>query len=590
MAGLSALVGNQLYFMGGNYSFVTAGGGQSIGAKQELYWLDVNDRYPVERSIPSGALNNATIDASTANAFEIAELGDPDKIGAHGALWQTNDTLYVYGTTGAANDELSAYNTTTGAWSTVKVAGGPLNVGNRNSATFASDPYSGLGFILGGNGSNTKNVGGMVRFDASDPKNLSWTNETLGNGSYGLDVPNYYFEGQMLYVPAGDEGILVVFGGANISAGIQPDWEWPYYSTFALISVYDIASHTWFLQKASGDIPAHKASFCGVVTTSPDDSAFHITIYGGYSLELTDAVETVSILTLPSFTWIDASALSNQTSSEARLGDGIGRDHLNCQVYNETLMLVLGGVIRQGSQGNQSYISDGNCNNVVAPTRVLDLSTYQWQSDSLNLSTTYQVPEIIYDVVGGNASGGATKTQPAAGFADPTLASVMKARAPTATTSSLASSASASSTAASIISSAATPHHTTNVGAKAGGAVGGVLGLALLSAVIAYLLRRRSRRRQDLQNSSANGKLHESAAPRAGDWGELDGMAVSELHPDARPYESDARQFHELSGEHRPCELSVKTSTARARGHQWVRTHPSSTATGEGNGALAPRS
>ncbi|KAF2770196.1 hypothetical protein EJ03DRAFT_361225 [Teratosphaeria nubilosa] len=225
MAGLSALVEDQLSFMGGDYSFVTAGGGQSIGA--------------------------------------------------------------------------------------IKVAGGPLNVGNCNSATFASVPYSGLGFILGGNGSDGNNVGGMVRFDASDPKNLSWTNETLANGSYGIDVPNYYYGGQMVYVPAGDEGILVVFGGANISAGIEPDWGWPYYSTFALISIYDIASHTWFLQKASGDIPAHKSSFCGVATTSPDGSAFHITIYGGYSLELTDAVETVSILTLPSFTWIDASSLSN---------------------------------------------------------------------------------------------------------------------------------------------------------------------------------------------------------------------------------------------------------------------------------------
>ncbi|KAF2770195.1 hypothetical protein EJ03DRAFT_76447 [Teratosphaeria nubilosa] len=144
----------------------------------------------------------------------------------------------------------------------------------------------------------------------------------------------------------------------------------------------------------------------------------------------------------------------------------------------------------------------------------------------------------------------------------------MKARAPTATTSS---SASASSTMAWTISSAPTPNHTTNIGAIAGGVVGGVLGLALLSAVIAYLLRRsRRRRRSGPQHSSLGGKHHDKEANRANNPGELDGMAMSELHPEARSYEADAGQLHELPGEYQPPELLVKSPTTRSRERGWA--------------------
>lgn len=82
---------------------------------------------------------------------------------------------------------------------------------DRTSSQYVSVPESGLGFIYGG----TDYMGGMIRFDASDPDNLSWTNETLGNGSNGLAVPNLE-SAAMVYIPAGDEGMLVTFGGRNV--------------------------------------------------------------------------------------------------------------------------------------------------------------------------------------------------------------------------------------------------------------------------------------------------------------------------------------------------------------------------------------
>lgn len=92
------------------------------------------------------------------------------------------------------------------------VAGGDFNFGKRTSAQFASAPESGLGFIYGG---NTPYMSGMLRFDASNPDKLSWTNETLSNGSYGAQVPNL-ISGALVYIPAGKEGMLISFGGANV--------------------------------------------------------------------------------------------------------------------------------------------------------------------------------------------------------------------------------------------------------------------------------------------------------------------------------------------------------------------------------------
>lgn len=175
-----------------------------------LLSLNLTSQFPVERAIPQALLNNSTINSDFTVAYESAlrtSNGD-----ATGAFWTTNDTLYVYGGGFATpTNTLSAYNVTTGHWKEVNVTGGNLNFGNRTSSLYASVPDSGLGFIYGG----TTYMGGMIRFDASNPSNLSWTNETLGSGSYGVDVPNLD-SGAMVYIPAGEEGMLISFGGGNV--------------------------------------------------------------------------------------------------------------------------------------------------------------------------------------------------------------------------------------------------------------------------------------------------------------------------------------------------------------------------------------
>ncbi|EED22993.1 hypothetical protein TSTA_064590 [Talaromyces stipitatus ATCC 10500] len=248
------------------------------------------------------------------------------------------------------------YNVTTNQWKEVNVTGGEFNFGNRTSSQYVSVPESGLGFIYGG----TDYMGGMIRFDASDLENLLWTNETLGNGSHRSNVPNLE-SAAMVFIPAGDKGMLVTFGGGNVSAGISPDSGWPYDSNWLTVYVYDIASHTWRAQEASGDTPFHRTSFCAVVTEAADGSAFHITTYGGWSL-----------LDQRSYEDIDATDLSNHTNKgqQVNVNPTIGRDSLTgaCQVYRGTEMIVLGGEVREGAYS----LANGACSNTFEPARALD--------------------------------------------------------------------------------------------------------------------------------------------------------------------------------------------------------------------------
>lgn len=161
--------------------------------------------------------------------------------------------------------------------------------------------------------------------------------------------------------------------------------------------MYDIASHTWWMQEASGDSPSNTDMFCAAVAESPDGTAFHITTYGGWSLSEGRSYEDVHVLSIPSFQWIDATDLSNKTNLEQQVNSTIGRDSMSgaCQLYGSE-MIVLGGQIRSDT----SSLIDGACSDVFEPVRVLDLSTYEWKT-SLNTSSTYEVPAVIYNAIGG---------------------------------------------------------------------------------------------------------------------------------------------------------------------------------------------
>lgn len=119
-----------------------------------------------------------------------------------------------------------------------------------------------------------------------------------------------------------------------------------------------------------------------------------------------------------------------------------------------------------------------------------DPDAIPWQLYSPNL-TTYAVPDIIRSVIGGAATGAATKTQPAGGFDNPDLDVLMTKKASVAARTP--TRAIPGATGASHAAAAAARLGT---GAIAGIAVGAAALLAAALGGLCVLVRRRRRRRQ----------------------------------------------------------------------------------------------
>ncbi|KAL2831845.1 hypothetical protein BJY01DRAFT_226384 [Aspergillus pseudoustus] len=515
----AAIVNNRLYFMGGNYS--TEGLAAEVGDEPgepaaNLYHLELDAQFPVEQSIPASALGRQPIHENETLAYNMAFTSTG--VNRNRAIWTINGTVYVFGGDYRTPiTRIAAYDTAVGRWEEVEVAGGAFNIGQRQNPLYASAPEAGFGFMLGG---YDPMVSGMIRFDASNPDNLSWTNETLENGSSGIEVPNLY-SGAMVYIPAGRQGMLIAFGGGNFSTGITEDGWAESASDWLTIYVYDIESHTWWAQQASGESPRYRLNFGTAVSASPDGSGFHITTYGGWLGGRTSrAYEDVYVLSIPAFVWVNATPTEPAPRVSAA-NSSYGRSILAgaCHTYRGSQMIVLGG--KMYNKAIEWW--HGTCGDGFSPTRVLDLSTYEWR-DTLDTEAEYRVPEVIYRSIAGNSEG-LIGTIPAAGFADPTLSSLLHERVSATATPSPSPEEDNDEPETESTSS-------TNTGAIAGGVVGGVAGLTLVLAAGWFLIRKRKRQKLAELGAGEEPTSRKVAEERST---ELQGGPLSELGSDRSP-------------------------------------------------------
>jgi hypothetical protein len=94
------------------------------------------------------------------------------------------------------------------------------------------------------------------------------------------NIPNqspYRTQAKSTFVPGyGDEGFFVIVGGEN------PPTEESFYEmgTFmadmSVITLYDIASGTWYTQTATGDVPPPRSEFCAVGAASSGGTSFEV--------------------------------------------------------------------------------------------------------------------------------------------------------------------------------------------------------------------------------------------------------------------------------------------------------------------------
>ncbi|KAF2964934.1 hypothetical protein GQX73_g8626 [Xylaria multiplex] len=416
----TAIVGDRLFFSGGNYTFDD---GLPSHSTSSLYWVSLNDTIDVSGPIDLNYLGSIDIPSDSLAAGSTGG-------GSAGTFFYDHTTLYPYGglvgpEADGVSNALWAFNTTTDSWSLVHVEaeGGKISFGNDTEGVHASDPRTGTSFYTGGwtiayNGTNN----GTVKFQSFNSDSPQWAFETTS----GTQGPNI-LKGEMVYVRKGEAGVLIVFGGFQTAySKDNAAWSWDRRS-FSDIFVYDIASNKWYQQTATGDLPSPRTEFCAGVSSAPDDSSFQITMHGGWDPLNLHAFNDVYVLSIPSFRWIKVSDSNNPDL----LGpDQPGRNRLKCDVWNESQLIVSGGTITLGTLGLGEFVSLSSvCNATYPPIKVLDTSTYTWRTE-FDPSVEYSVPNAVTAVIGGNSSGGALLTSPSSGWDSHDLVSVFKQTVP----------------------------------------------------------------------------------------------------------------------------------------------------------------
>jgi hypothetical protein len=271
-------------------------------------------------------------------------------------------------------------------------------------------------YFPSGNGSLNPSVmsTSLIQVDMSTQLAERWSNSSLPPWIPGRAGA------EMVWVPRGEQGILVVLGGV-----INPVWAYPSRSLnftqqnasefqsptfFSNIDIYDIASGLWHSQKTTGG-PGQLAQFCAVVASAEDGSSHNIYLYGGFDGMHLDKDSSfnddVWILSLPSFTWM---RVARGTDSHARAGH-------KCVKAGADMMMVVGGYTPM--TGSELKCLEGGV------IQVFNLSSLQWQTSySPTNGHNYSVPDPIYQMIGGTAEGGATVTAPAK-WAEEQLAEIM---------------------------------------------------------------------------------------------------------------------------------------------------------------------
>ncbi|KAI1422303.1 hypothetical protein F5Y12DRAFT_799738 [Xylaria sp. FL1777] len=386
--------------------------------------------------------------------------------------------------------------------------GGAANAPSENKAWYFggySSPSRGPIYQPSANNSlNPVNVSDtLITLDLSTQQSEKWSNSTLPSGIPSRANPS------VVWVPVGEQGILVVLGGVSYpeystvnktSANVaQSEKDSPTY--MANIDIYDIASGTWYQQPTTG-APSQLAMGCAVVATAQDYSSYNIYYYGGFDglHEDEDFNDSVWILSLPSFMWMK---ISSGTSGHARAGH-------QCVTPYPDQMVTIGGF--RPAKGAGLTCLDGGI------LQVFNLTTGTWlDSYDPNNWNMYGVPEMINMKIGGDYTGGATITTPTpSGWATQGLASVFATKYPA---SKITPNYPYSSQGA-----ANGTRGTFNDNSKGGGTpswvapvLGVVLGLVFVTAIVVGILLYRRRKLLSKKNNTSNAPT-EDYLHRIGKW------------------------------------------------------------------------
>ncbi|KAJ4986475.1 cell wall anchored protein [Stagonosporopsis vannaccii] len=416
--------------------------------------------------------------------YQYANLSKPSNIPSvsGGILWpdEVNKCFYQFGgafTNGTPTDfSMWTYDTLLDQWN--KTGNKAAGVSATQRVAYGAGTHIeglGLGFYFGGYKSNWTDpnwTGPAIA--TADLVRFEYSTGYLSNNSGPADNVGRA-EGQLVYLPISDSGLLVYFGGIE-----DPQQNG---TSLPEIHMYDVQSSKWYTQTATGDIPGARRQFCAGVTWANDQSSYNIYLYGGYGFGDPLAYDDVYILTLPSFTWIKAFPTDNSTGAFPHGG-------CSANVINKDQMIIIGGWFPDSDQCDSPQVQGQHGMNLGYNGERKAL----WDRYDPAISD-YFVPTPIISAIGGGPTGGATKTAPAS-WDSPDLAVyyTLKAASVTRTaTRALPSSTGTSSEGSS----------KSRVGAIAGGVVGGLAALIAILCLILFCLHRKKKSKKQEQEQPA---------------------------------------------------------------------------------------
>lgn len=322
------------------------------------------------------------------------------------------------------DDGVWQYSFSTQQWSVPTLNGAPVQ---RNTLGASVQSSSGKSYYLGGvkqpasdpffwtvKGAYPYMTPGLLTFD---PSTTSFANaSTTDLNALGTSAQGFLAVIESL----GSQGLLISFGGwsntANTAMNVTDDQLLnPYLrQNLSTISVYDIASNTWYQQPATGDIPRWRYVGCSVLVAAQDKSSYSIYVYAGWGSTFGDSDGDVYVLSLPSFRWIRVNADSGERSRH------------QCVLAGRNTMMVVGGIVPLGDFPIPTWTSQGCDTNSTIFQQGLglfNLNNHSWSGtwDPDAGASPYQVHSSISKVIGGGSQGEATLMGPQAGWSQPEL-------------------------------------------------------------------------------------------------------------------------------------------------------------------------
>ncbi|KAI5779913.1 hypothetical protein DFH27DRAFT_489065 [Peziza echinospora] len=320
-----------------------------------------------------------------------------------GQLWadEVNERLFAFGgdfaddMTPDDNPAVWAYDPWNNTWASIPIEPS-ANVTRRSFGASTTIQDEGKAYYLGG-WYGDRNIAGFQgsRQAAGDLLIFDMVQRVWRKDSGPQGAPRV--EGVLVYVPAGDTGLLVSFGGLYVNGnGTTP-------APMEDIDVYDASTGDWFRVKAAGTVPEPRRRFCAGESSAGDGSSHNIYLYGGAATNNSIGYGDVYILTMPSFRWIKWWPTTDESL----------RPHntLSCNVVKGNQMIVMGG----------HFPGDDKCDSPEAfGVHNMDLSNQNTEKavwyGYTKVNTAYKVPEAIVNVVGGSETGNATLRAPEGGF------------------------------------------------------------------------------------------------------------------------------------------------------------------------------